>query len=745
MDETDLYSLAGQAGAIPDFGMDPSALQAPGSTPHPGAFSGVTGNLTDEDILAHFVPPQVEGPVTQPSEVEPLQFNPPAPTPEPAAPVKVKTGGSVTTKGYSDAKNQQIARGPGARLDQKIAGIETRGAEETAERLEPAVAAANAEKVATINESQAQANYTLAEGKLKGTIAQIQRNYDLQTEKTIAEEQAKAQVAKANFVTALNDFRAARVNPAQLWDNLSGGEQFGMLVAAGVQDFLAAGGISTSAMATWNKAIDRNIAAQERAIQTKGQVAEGFKTLWDMQMQESSSVQETRLRMRAFLLDSLKTGIESNMAQYGAALANAKGQTAAAKLDQELVKTINEINKHQDALTGQRIQQALTRYGDELQASTAYARIQADKEIAELNRKAAKGGPVDPYADLVFDTTESGNGRPIAVFNEGVKPEEKEKFREQQAAASKLVRLQREYDQLLLKHKNQGILGGTRWQDTDTAKLRNVGFEIFNTRAKIQTGAAITKDEEKRFKTATPEALFGTQFNVREVVAQTQKHIQDELAIRQQSIAHPLHPGDPRTSLPNPLTRQGETEYYEAGLIESGKDQEKDIETSIAEGRIKGLEKHSANKLATDAPADVFADYKRFVDDYGTEKFDKDKLHGNGNSSEAAPRQYAAALTGLKRDAMFYRGKVEELTQRAQQTNSPEVKAELKYYSDLYNERVSILRHQAKPVTVGTKPDDRQGLYSIQMLHDLGEDTGGEPAADLQVEGSSTAHEEMPR
>lgn len=722
--ENDIYALAQQHGLVgPTLGMDPSALAPPQE--QPSQFSPVTGNLTDEDILAHFVPPSAEGLVTQPSQVEP-----PSPTPS-----KVKLGAEVTSKGFSEAKNQQIARGPGARLDQRIAGIEERGVAQAAERSALPIEAANQEKAAEQAYGDNEGALIQAQGRYKALEAQIKTNYDQQTETTIAEHQAAAASTKANYVAALNDFRAARVNPAQLWDYSSGGEQVGLMAMAFAKDFLGAKGVNTSAMDTWNKAVDRNIDAQVRAIQTKGDVAQGFKQLWDMQMQESTSVQETRLRMRGFMLDSFKTAVESQLAPYQSALANAKTMAAVAKIDQELVKTINEINKHQDTVTAQRIQQALQRHGDELQASTAYARIKADKEIAELNRKAAKG-PGDPYENLIFDTTESGGGRPIAVFNEGVDATTKRDFLDKQATSSKLVQLSREYQSLLMKKGNQGILGGTRWQDTDTAKLRNVAYEILNTRIKMQTGAAMSEPEAKRIKTATPEALFGTQFNIGEVVAQTQKHIQDELSIRQQGIARPLHPADPRTQLANPRVIQGQSEYAEAELIESGADREKDINKSIVEGRIKGLEKHSANKEAKTPPSDVYADYKRFTDDYGTGGPNPEHKSDKGDK----PRQFAEALTGIKRDALYFKQLAEEKAERV--GKDPNAEIEAKYYADLYKERVDILRHIAKPVTVGTKPDDRQGLYSIMVLQDMGEDTGS-PKEDLETSSSSTAQEEI--
>lgn len=707
--ENDIYGLAQQSGILPNPAASPSAP--------PQFLDPNFGTLTDEDLLAHFVPQQFDGPVTQPSQYNPAessQFNSPPPTAQ--TPSKVKVGAEVTTKGFSGAKNQQIARGPGARLDQQIAGIENRGAAEASAASEFPTSVAAEEKQAALGETEAEKNRLIAEGRYKGMQAQIFRNYDLQTEKVIGEEQGKAQVAKASYVAALNDFRSSRVNPAQLWDNMSGGEHVGMLAAAFVQDFLGAKGIHTSAMATFNKAVDRNIDAQVKAIETKGRVADGFKTLYDMQLQESSSKEEARLRMRGFMLDSFKTAVESHMAQYNSALANAKGLTATAKIDQELVKTVNEINKHQDAVTGQRIQQALTRYGDELQASTAYARIKADREIAEANRKAAKG-PTDPYADLVFDTTQSGGGKAVGEFIAGVKPEEKEKYHQLQAGTNNGVALLREYQDGLRKYK-ASVLAGTRFQDTDAAKLKAKLYTYLNSYIKDYGGTAVSKEEAERLKTLTPEELFGTKFNVGAVIGQTQVDLQDKLAVVGNGIIKPLHPADPRRQIINPPIVQGKPEYDEASAVASGEADRVSPEQEHQDDLVKKLEKHSIYEPDENAGARVSADFKRFT------KLVPEAVHQGGNAAvldpaggiadtEGTPLGYTAGLAKPDRARESAddtpRGYASAFTGLADQAE----KAKKDGDEATYGKDVEILRKWAAG-------DDTAAIYAQMKLHDIG-------------------------
>jgi hypothetical protein len=347
MDPNDLYNLAAQAGltgeapqGFDDQSMNPatpSYADYIGNSAPPDSYKA--GGFTDEDVMAAFVPEAAQSAAAPP--VSPQE--PPLKVGE-----KTKAGFSSSTSGFSDKKNAAVRKGPGAALDNRLAGIQAEGDATEAERDQRVITGANEEAQAAHGEAVATANQITANGHQKAILASLEQNHDAKTEAMVTQGMNEANETKAKYVAAMNDFRAARVNPSQLWGDMTGGQQFGMLVSAFAHDFLQAKGIKTSSMDTLNKAIDRNIDAQVTAINQKGKVADGFKTLWEMQTADSHSMLEARTRMKGFMLDSFKTATEAYMAQFDSQLATAKGRTAVAKIDSELAKTLNEIGQHVD-------------------------------------------------------------------------------------------------------------------------------------------------------------------------------------------------------------------------------------------------------------------------------------------------------------------------------------------------------------------------------------------------------------
>lgn len=754
--QNDIYGYAQQAGMIPDFGIDPSVFEQPAPAPRQSQFSPYTGTMTDEDILAHFAPG-----ATDTAAPEPVVAEPAAPI-APPQPQQIKEGTSVSQSGYSPTKNAQVRKGPGARLDQEIANIETRGAAEAQDRMVGPAAAAQGEMEAAHGEATANADLITAEGHQLALLAKLKQDYDGQTQELIAGEQGKAAQAKTNYIAALNDFRAARVNPAQLWDHSTAGERIGTLAVAFVTDFLGVKGIHTSAMATLNKAIDRNIDAQVRGIQTKGEVAQGFKGLWDMQMQESNSMQETRLRMRGFMLDSAKTAIESNMSQYQAALASAKGQSAIAKIDQELQKTVFEINKHQDAATGQRISQAIQRHGDELKASMDAARLSVERE--RLNIEKGKNGGGSEVGNLIYDNSKSGGGHARWIFKPGVQDKEKGEYRSAQEDTNHVTDLIGEYQSLHRKYGNQELTAATRWSSTDDKRLRAIANEIFMIRQKAVTGAAATNKEAERIATGTPEALFSSKGDIAPVLADTERRMREKLSRKREVVAFDLPEGHAYRSFKSSTGTEGEAEVAEAKLVGDRRDQEKELEKLIQGGRVKGLEKHSAREpISTDyfdVPKDVKEDHTRFIQAHPELPVREGDvtpgkalvLSSDGktppkevDAAEAAsykkrgfvvreaekysdiPLNYEGALTGLARDAAGYKGYAADGSKQDERR---------------YQENVALLKHIAAPVLTGTRPNDPEGLYALMKLQDLGEDVATEHPADPVT--TSVTYEEAP-
>lgn len=766
MDPTDIYTLADQAGLGYNSG--------PAATPSYADSQG----FTDEDILAHFVPQEAQD--EQPAILqEGPQLTPPSPPglsdlASPAAPLnpgeRMKAGGSVSHSGYSDSTSNKIRKGPGAQLKSDIAGIEQQGEDLAKQRQQPFVEAAQSEKDAAHEEAVATADYATAEGHQKAILAKLQQDYDTHTESVIAEQQTLAAQQKAKYVAALNDFRAARVNPAQLWGNMGGFDQVGMLASAFVQDFLGAKGINTSAMATFNKAIDRNIDAQVNAIKVKGQVAEGFKTLWDMQMAESHSVEEARTRMRGFMLDSAKTQIEANMAQFTAALATAKGRAAIAKIDQELAKNLADVSKHVDTVTASRIQQAVQIYGDNLRASMESARIAADKEIA-ANRLAAEKGAVDPYAALIPDNSESGGGRFIARFKDPKNTTLNNKYLELQASTDNTLKLIRQYRELQRLHgKNQGLLAGTRWGKAEDQQLKTIASEILGNRLLEKSGKAATNEERKALSIGTPQALFGGSLDIASTLALTENIERQQLDSFRHTVAYDLASDDPLRNVSVGTGAYGEVEKKEASAIASGSDKKKDMAEKLLDGQLQDLEEKTAYKPLDEVGADVQAEHKKFIAEHPNfgdveagktkifypdgaktvdSKFDaveiedakkrglvvREDTRSATSPTKTPPMYFERGLTRMKVDA-------EKAREQFQEAKTDEDRSEAKHN---YEMRIERLKHVASGLV--QNPNDQQGLFARQLLGELGVDSGlplDEPVNDQsQFLYDNTMHEEL--
>jgi hypothetical protein len=735
--ENDIYGLA-QAAGVTGYPNTPNASYADQfNAPLPS----VPGNYTDEDIMAHFAP-ESGGPVTSPEQVPSGLAQPPVEA-LPPIPTKVKGKVSVSSSGYSAAKNATVRKGPGAELDANIANIEAQGADTAAARSAPAIAAAQNDKQAAHEEALATADQITAMGHQKKLLSDIQNHYDNQTNAIMMDEQAKAAETKANYVAALNDYRAARVDTTRISGTLGAG------VVAFVQDFLGAGGIHTNAMGTLNKLIDRDIDNQVRAIQQKGQVTEGFKTLWDMQMRESSSIEETRTRMRGFMLSAAKDAVESHMAQYDAALATAKGQAAVAKIDTDLVKTINQINEHVDAVTGQRIGQAVQWAGDKLRASMESARIGVERERLQMDKAKANAAGDPNVAELVYDNSKSGGGYANGVFKPGISDKEKQDFRTAQADTNHLTDLIQEYQGLYRKHGNMGAksTGGTRFTPEEDARMRQVAGEILMLRKLKLSGKASTQQETDTLKWGSPDAVFGMTRSIASQLADTEARERRELNTRRAGLVFDLPEKSDYRKYRSGMGGEAKAELNEADLVRSGEDKVQSPEQHAYDNAVGMLEKHSAfdpaaavqesrnlqNKVVAEPASDVKADHERFYKEHpdllppvkespSAKTGREGAVLSNVRKGDSNPvLGFESGLTGLKRVALF---------------------AKEKGHEETYKKVVETLQGYAGPALAGK--DDPAGLYALQMLDDLGEGESPVTAEEPEVETGFAAHEALP-
>lgn len=434
---------------------------------------------------------------------------------------------SVSNRGFdAGAYNQVAATKPGLYGDLARADAT---ADENGEPMLAAETGAHASKVAAAaNEAKANVDAIHQEGVDALLMQKLQDDFGVEEAKINARAAALSNQAKADYLTSLNDFRASRVDPSQLWHNMTGGERFGTLVSAFVHDFLGARGINTSAMSTFNKAIDRNIDAQLQAIKTKGEAAEGFKSLWYMQRNQSASDAEARARVRGFLLDGAKQAVIANMAPYKAALASAQGQAAIAKINEEFSKNLVDIYKHIDSNSVALRSQAIDIWKTNVNAAIE-SRAVSVREAQERREAKKDLGPPETIND-----PETGN--PVALFKPWIQKEERSKTREILEDANVVGQDISELRRLARVLGNGGIdpINGTRFAGDAQQEYDSLATRLAHHMVKALGERATDKDVDQMLKgLRTPSFL--NQATADHVIAFTQDRILTPARVRVRS------------------------------------------------------------------------------------------------------------------------------------------------------------------------------------------------------------------
>jgi hypothetical protein len=352
-----------------------------------------------------------DGPITDPSQVDPSFATPaPAPvTPAPATPGQsglVEIGAKQASSGFDQGKYNQVTATQKP-MEKKISKDTQEVMDEYAPIQKGLTSAAEDAKKAEDAAAVAEGHKIRIESEKKARLAQTYAEFKNHEENAYAQARLEAEGYKADYRAALMDYRGSQVNPAQLWEASGKGGQFGLMASAFVHDFLGAQGIKTSAMDNINLAISRNIDSQVEAIRRKGEVAQGFKSLWDMQRAQSASDAEARERMRGFYLQALDSEFDSRMGQYDSDLATAKHAAAKAKIQEEMLKNQEAVMTHIDAAVNRKAELRTQQRGQDLQYAQVKLETDARVKIADINAKAdvAKSNGVAP---VLYDLTESG-------------------------------------------------------------------------------------------------------------------------------------------------------------------------------------------------------------------------------------------------------------------------------------------------------------------------------------------------
>lgn len=535
LSDEELLGLARQAGALPSEGPAPDAPYYDMEEPEPAP---TTASAPPEHI-----------------EMPEEQVDVPSPFPQ-----RTSLGVSQSQRGFSDPKYAAVSRRE-KDLQADYAAADTRADEIASRDLD----VANAPRRGLINAEKAKAtaevDAIVAKGQEALVMQRLQDDFAVEEAKENATAQALANQAKTDYLAALADFRASKVDPGQLWGHMTGGEKFGMLATAFVHDFLGARGINTSAMATFSKAIDRNIDAQIQAIKTKGEVAEGFKSLWWMQRNQSASDAEARTRVRGFLLEGAKQQIIANMSQYEAALASAQGQAAIAKVDEELSKTLIEIYRHADANALALRNQALDKWKAKLQASLESQSLAIRQQLADLEaKKTDQAGAVK--IEPIYDPE---TGKPLWYFQPWIQDTEKVRARQSLEA---LHALNDDFNDLRALARNAKAVAdpirGTRFADTDQQQFDYLATRLAHNFAKANDERA-TKEDVQDFLKGMRQKTWLTQGDVDKVIAFTHNTMVRPSMSKIRSVAF-----DMPQELQEKFGSAATTRPFDASLTESG-------------------------------------------------------------------------------------------------------------------------------------------------------------------------------
>lgn len=565
------------------------------------------GGYTEEDLMGLF-----GAPVALPS----TEMESPAPAPQPGIVDPFGPGDSVAMKesgkGFSPEKHAQLssAKGPEGDLRRNQAAI----AENAGNQYEAVSGlfsnAQDLESQAIDNETSAQIEYDTEVASQKGVLAAHQRETGTKSAEIQAKWSGAIAQSRADYVAALNDFRASKVNPAQLWDNMSTGERIGTMAAAFVHGFLGAKGIKTDVMDTLNRAIDRNINAQLEQIKKKGQVAEGFRNLWDMQRAESSSEAEAYTRMRGFMLEAATLEVEQHMGQFKTGVTQAKGEAAKAKLEAERAKNMFEVFKYVDQSKNAQMQQELSWQVAKMQnAQQGYANSIAARRLKLDEAKAAREKAQEAKARVLINPE---TGRAERVFRDDVDKSQVAEVRNRMAgleASNAQVARIRELSRKV-SAKADGL--PTRFTDEDARELEGLRY-AWAQETLGALGQKATKEDVEQFLLSVPRDTWLTTGGVDKILANTQARIIDNVNAYVKQYTVDIGQVDPLSAgknMPLSATRK------EAGLVGSGEADKKDLSQKINETAAKQVNGPASLEPVTDVGSSTKKDAEQFAKQY---------------------------------------------------------------------------------------------------------------------------------
>lgn len=304
----------------------------------------------------------------------------------------------ITTQGSPGVSKAQLENQSSQGVALPVGGSETveGGFEPNADYLEQ-ISNANIDKKLAVN-TQADAVSTIADQQAQAAaVQQATAAKELQqNQQKEAEIAARVQKDIELMNQARDEFKSAKVDPNRVFSGAGGTFK---LLGAAIGAAMGAAGATLGrtdnfALTTINRAIDRDVAAQELEVRTKGENANNALQQFRM---STGSLEQAKAALKVSQLEMAKGQAMEFEAKYKSADAKANAQATIAGLDESIAKEmekyrIDSLGKH----TAQVSQQvAYPKAGSRGQTIDLVSSQGSQEKTIELSKKRADVGKTE--------------------------------------------------------------------------------------------------------------------------------------------------------------------------------------------------------------------------------------------------------------------------------------------------------------------------------------------------------------
>jgi hypothetical protein len=677
-----------------DIGGVPIYINADGTPAMSPTFSDPAGEYDPQPVSTPEPEPAPAPSFAGPIEAEPM-FAPSDPYPVAMPPgasqaAETRRGGSAKVSMSSRGINERTAARNKKGSDAILAGAPAAAAAHEQALMGQAagfgdVTAMAEEAVGMSTEAQA----LQAEAKAQGqrSLAELNDRQAAASQRVHEVASQRSQKYRADFERSLAEYQAAEVDPSRLWSNMPGAMKFSTMIAAFVTDFLGAKGIKTSAMDSFNAAVERDIAAQVENIRKQGQATDMFRNLWDMSMREGATEAEAVDRIHAYHLAGAEKAIAAEVLKYDSDLARANGAAQIAQLRESLHTKLAGLQDKAYERAQADVNRALNAHFENRRLALQSASVSMQREALELDKIKAAMAQQGKGEEAALKAAGELNERivvdpnnPDQIIGAARTKEQANKIREQLSGKAALVEQ--------IAKVRDGLNGASLYngplseyiKTPEGAKLEGDYYALLGDYRRMQTGAVANQTEMAEMKrtypietTLTNRDIWGTyNDNLDREIRRVDKEIRGEIG--------QLTAGDEALIAAGYVTaganydfaadRKGETEIRKIGQV------------TVVDKALEGVTAPDSRKRVK-ADGEVLKDWEAATGDSGVKISDVGDPYNKNKTSARVPK-FAKSTRELYEIAV-----------------KPESPAGARDYEEVEAQRARALEHLANLATTG--------------------------------------------